>query len=60
MALVKKEKEQTQQHINKFRYSCHGCTKDALFCEEARVGITIVCPHCGKEQVAKEENYIAL
>lgn len=45
---------------NKFRYVCHGCTNNALFSPKNTIGITIVCPHCGKEQAAKEENYIAL
>jgi Zn finger protein HypA/HybF involved in hydrogenase expression len=44
----------------KFRYYCHGCTKNAAFMEEATENVTVLCPHCGKQQVTKAENFIAI
>lgn len=43
-----------------YRLVCEGCTKDVLKSSNVMTGVKVVCPSCGKEQMAKRENFIAL
>lgn len=54
------KKEEKIEEKAKFRYQCHGCTKDVGVFDKAEVGKSVTCPHCGMSQNTKEENYIIL
>ena len=44
----------------KYRYYCHGCTRNAYYSDRAEEGRSITCPHCGLVQTAKAENYLVI
>lgn len=46
--------------IYNFRYACHGCFKIAGYYEKPVENARVVCPHCGKDQTTKLENFIQL
>lgn len=60
MAKTVKTEEPKTDTTAKYRYFCHGCTKPVYYSSKVEVGVSVTCPHCGKTQVTKEENFIAL
>ncbi len=42
----------------RFRYVCHGCTKNAGYFQTPAENLIVICPHCGMEQLSKLENFI--
>lgn len=60
MATSKKDSTQVEKPQMKYRYSCHGCTKNAGLFFAPVLNQIVRCPHCGMEQLTKLENFIAL
>lgn len=54
------EQPKQENKPKKFRYACHGCTKNAGFFDAPGLNLIVICPHCGKEQLTKLENFVAL
>jgi DNA-directed RNA polymerase subunit RPC12/RpoP len=54
----KQNKEVKKADAGKFKYLCEGCTNEALESTNKMIGVKITCPHCQKEQITKEENFV--